>query len=156
MTRAGPAALREAAAHLDGLPGLEAPPPLSFFARAARQPAPPRPCPWCADHPQVGALVPLGEGQALELICALCLCRREAERGRCPACSEQRLAWYSTPDFEHLRVQVCEACRVYLHLVDLSRDPAAIAEVDELAALPLDLWAQQRGYRKLCPNLAGV
>ena len=45
---------------------------------------------------------------------------------------------------------------MYLQLVDLGRDPEAIPEVDELAGLPLDLWAQERGYRKLCPNLAGV
>jgi formate dehydrogenase maturation protein FdhE len=43
-----------------------------------------------------------------------------------------------------------------LQLVDLSRDPAAIPDVDELAGLPLDLWAQERGYRKIHPNLAGL
>ena len=36
------------------------------------------------------------------------------------------------------------------------RDPAAIPEVDELAGLPLDLWAVENGYHKLQPNLAGV
>jgi formate dehydrogenase maturation protein FdhE len=40
--------------------------------------------------------------------------------------------------------------------VDAKRDPAAIPEVDELAALPLDLWAAEQGYRKLQSNLAGV
>jgi len=27
--------------------------------------------------------------------------------------------------------------------------------VDELAALPLDLYARERGYRKIIPNLMG-
>ncbi len=156
VRRAGPATLRDAAGRLDRLPPLDAPPPLSFFARAARQPVIVSPCPWCPDHPQAGCLVPRGEGAALELVCALCLGRRESPRGRCPACGEERLAWYSAPEFEHLRVQACEGCQTYLQLVDLSRDPAAIPEVDELAGLPLDLWARQRGYRKIQPNLAGV
>ena len=41
-------------------------------------------------------------------------------------------------------------------IVDLSSDPAAIPEVDELAGLPLDLWAIQEGFHKLQPNLAGI
>ncbi len=155
VCRSGPVVLRNAASDLTGLPGLDAPPPFSFFARVARQPFL-RTCPWCPDHPQVGALVSRGEGQALELICALCFGRREFPRGRCPACREERIVWCSAPEFEHLRVQACEACRAYLLLVDLSREPQAIPEVDELAALPLDLWAQEHEYRKICRNLAGI
>ena len=54
------------------------------------------------------------------------------------------------------RQESCETCKGYLHVVDLERDPAAIPEVDELAGLPLDLWAVENGYHKLQPNLAGV
>jgi FdhE protein len=53
-------------------------------------------------------------------------------------------------------VLACETCKAYLLVVDLSRDPAAIPEVDELAGLSLDIWAAENGYRKLQPNLAGV
>jgi formate dehydrogenase maturation protein FdhE len=28
--------------------------------------------------------------------------------------------------------------------------------VDELAAIPLDLWAQERGYQKLQPNVMQI
>jgi len=55
-----------------------------------------------------------------------------------------------------MRLLACESCKGYLLIVDLDRDVAAIPEVDELAALPLDLWAVQNGYHKLQPNLAGV
>ncbi len=50
----------------------------------------------------------------------------------------------------------CEACKVYLHVVDLGKDPAAIPDVDELAVLPLDVWARERGYRKVQTNLVGI
>ena len=138
--------------------------PLQFFARALMQPyAANLPegfdCPWCKEPPQAGCLRPQAEGLAFEITCALCLRRREFPRTRCPGCeesSEAKLPNFTTPDFPHLRLQACDTCKGYLLVVDLSRDPAAIPEVDELAGLPLDLWAQERGYHKLQPNLAGI
>ncbi|MFQ5790858.1 MAG: hypothetical protein ACE5JI_10325 [Acidobacteriota bacterium] len=38
----------------------------------------------------------------------------------------------------------------------LSKDPEAVPDVDEVAALPLDVWAREQGFRKLHPNLAGI
>lgn len=57
--------------------------------------------------------------------------------------------------FPHVRIEACDTCRQYLLSVDLASDPAAIPIVDELAALPLDLYARERGYRKIIPNLMG-
>lgn len=138
--------------------------PLQFFARALLQPyAANLPagldCPWCRQPPQAGCLFPQGDGLAFEIVCSLCLRRRVFPRTRCPGCnesSEANLSNFTTPDFPHLRLQACDSCNGYLQVVDLSRDPAAIPEVDELAGLPLDLWARDRGYHKLQPNLAGI
>jgi FdhE protein len=137
---------------------------LEFFARALFQPyAANLPagldCPWCRQPPQVGSFQPQAEGLAFEITCSLCLRRRAFPRARCPGCSEStenKLCSFTTPDFPHLRLQACESCKGYLQVVDLSLDPAAIPEVDELAGLPLDLWAQDNGYHKLQPNLAGI
>lgn len=57
--------------------------------------------------------------------------------------------------FPHIRVQACESCRRYVLNVDLAADPAAVPEVDELSALPLDLYARERGFSKIIPNLMG-
>lgn len=57
--------------------------------------------------------------------------------------------------FPHVRIEACDTCRQYLLSVDLASDPAAIPMVDELAAIPLDLYARERGYRKIIPNLIG-
>lgn len=174
VCQTGPAALIQAAQ--DFLPNgarnlveeywdLNSPaPPLDFFARALLQPyagtlPAVTPCPWCTQAPQVGCLRPQGEGLALDLVCSLCLRSRSFARARCPGCdesAEDRLLSFSAPDFVHLRLQACETCQAYLPLVDLSRDPQAVPEVDELAGLPLDLWAQDQGYHKLQPNLAGI
>jgi FdhE protein len=59
------------------------------------------------------------------------------------------------PTFPHLRIDACASCERYLLDVDLSRDARAVPEVDELAALPLDLYAAERGLSKITPNLMG-
>jgi formate dehydrogenase maturation protein FdhE len=140
------------------------PSPQEFFARAALQPyAASLPegldCPWCSGPPQAGCLHPQGDGLAFELVCALCQRRRGFPRARCPGCneaSESKIASFSTTQFPHLRLLACETCKGYLVIVDLDKDIAAIPEVDELVALPLDLWAVEQGYIKLHPNIAGV
>jgi hypothetical protein len=57
--------------------------------------------------------------------------------------------------FPHLRIEACDSCSRYLIDVDMGRDARAVPEVDELTALPLDLFAQERGLTKIAPNLMG-
>jgi FdhE protein len=59
------------------------------------------------------------------------------------------------PTFPHLRIDACASCDRYLIDVDLGRDARAVPEVDELAAVPLDLYATERGLSKITPNLMG-
>ena len=142
----------------------------SFFARVLLQPAvavsrgdspsgAAHRCPHCGHPPQVGCLRPQGDGAALSLVCSLCLTEWPFARGQCPACGladEKRLVYYSAPELEHLQVQVCESCRKYLHQINFAKDPQAVPDVDEMAALPLDVWAGEQGFQKLHPNLVGI
>ncbi|MEX2302886.1 MAG: formate dehydrogenase accessory protein FdhE [Bryobacterales bacterium] len=156
--------------------------PRSFFARVLLQPAmftwdartfePPAftqaapaavdrasRCPRCGHSPQVGCLRPQGDGAALALVCSLCLHEWPFARPRCPGCGENdhhKIAFCSSSEFAHLDVQVCESCKAYLHMVHLEKEAEAVPDVDELAALPLDVWAQEKGYLKIQPNLAGI
>jgi hypothetical protein len=57
--------------------------------------------------------------------------------------------------FPHMRVEACESCRHYLLSIDLASDPHAVPLVDELAAIPLDLYARDRGFTKITTNLMG-
>ena len=57
--------------------------------------------------------------------------------------------------FPHMRIEACESCRRYLLSVDLAVDPTAVPLVDEMAAIPLDLFAREQGFSKITPNLMG-
>jgi len=57
--------------------------------------------------------------------------------------------------FHHIRIEACDSCRCYLLSVDLLADPAAVPLVDEMSALPLDLYAREKGFTKITPNLMG-
>jgi FdhE protein len=119
----------------------------------------PSTCPVCGSKPQVGALRPEGDGAKRSLICALCATEWDYRRIVCPACGEEdvsKLAIYTAKEFAHVRIEACDTCRCYLKTVDLTKDGHAIPVVDELAAIPLDLWAAEHSYQKLRTNLLGL
>jgi FdhE protein len=116
-------------------------------------------CPLCGGKPQAGALRPEGDGGKRSLICALCALEWSYRRLVCPACGEEdvhKLAVYTVKEFSHVRVEACDACRTYIKTVDLTKDGRAVPVVDDLATLPLDLWATEHGYVKLQANVLGI
>jgi len=116
-------------------------------------------CPICAGKPLAGVLREEGHGAKRSLVCSLCLTEWNYRRLVCPACGEDRfdrLVSYTASQFEHLRVEACETCKTYMNTVDLTKNGLAIPEVDELAGLPLSLWARENGYTKLQSNLLGI
>lgn len=147
--------------------------PDDFFARVLLQPyaeylaeaEPPRPagsagsvCPTCKARPQAAVLRPEGDGGKRFLLCSLCLTEWEFRRILCPICDEkdyQKLPRYSAEDIAAVRVEACDTCHYYIKSVDLTVDGHAIPLVDEVATVPLDLWAQEHGYKKAEPNLMG-
>jgi FdhE protein len=116
-------------------------------------------CPHCGGKPQVGALRPEGDGGKRSLICSLCGTEWAYRRIVCPACGEEdvhKLAVYSAEEFSHVRVEACDACHSYIKTVDLTKDGHAVPVVDELATIPLNLWATEHGYLKLQNNFLGI
>jgi hypothetical protein len=119
----------------------------------------PSTCPLCGSKPIVGVLRSEGDGAKKSLICMLCAHEWSFRRIYCPACGEERepqMAYYSTPEIAHVRVDVCDTCHTYLKSIDLTKTGLAVAVVDELATIPLDLWAREHGYEKLQINLLGT
>jgi FdhE protein len=119
----------------------------------------PSTCPLCGGKPAVGVLRSEGDGAKKSLICMLCAHEWTFRRIYCPACGEERepqMAFYSAPEIAHVRVDVCDTCRTYLKSIDLTKTGLAVAVVDELATIPLDLWAREHGYQKLQINLLGA
>jgi len=61
-----------------------------------------------------------------------------------------------SPCFRHVSIYACRTCSRYLLNIDLSRDARAVPMVDEMAAIPLDLYAREQGVAKIVPNLMGL
>ena len=119
----------------------------------------PSTCPLCGGKPIVGVLRSEGDGAKKSLICMLCAHEWNFRRIYCPACGEERepqMAFYSAPEIAHVRVDVCDTCHTYLKTIDLTKTGLAVPVVDELATIPLDLWAREHGYQKLQINLLGT
>jgi len=119
----------------------------------------PSTCPLCGCKPIVGVLRSEGDGAKKSLVCMLCAHEWAFRRIYCPACGEERepqMAYYSAPEIAHVRVDVCDTCHTYLKSIDLTKTGLAVPVVDELATIPLDLWARQHGYEKLQINLIGA
>jgi len=143
-----------------------------------------RHCPECGGPPQLSYHVPAGEDLATgprRLLCARCGASWGYPRMTCAACGEDssaRLPIFSEEGttsgergavvrglpsgatrrdavFPHMRIEACETCRHYLLNVDVAAEPHAVPLVDELAAVPLDLYARDRGFSKITPNLMG-
>jgi formate dehydrogenase maturation protein FdhE len=66
------------------------------------------------------------------------------------------VAFHEASELPQIRVRTCERCRRYLHIVRADVDSEVIPEVDEIAALSLDVWARAQGYEKIFPNLVGI
>jgi hypothetical protein len=146
-------------------------------AACARDPSPRggRRCPACGGPPQLSFRTDSGDrlvsGRRM-LRCARCPESWSFSSSTCASCGEtagSKRTIYSeqgeepevgrgdtaAATFPHLRIEGCSRCERYLIDVDLSRDPRAVPEVDELAALPLDLYAAEQGISKIMPNLMG-
>jgi FdhE protein len=116
-------------------------------------------CPYCSHKPLVGVLRPEGDGGKRSLICSMCSTEWAFRRILCPACGEEtveKLAIYTATQFDHVRIEACDTCHYYIKTVDLTKNGLAVPVVDELATIPLNLWAQEHQYVKLQANLLGI
>jgi FdhE protein len=134
-------------------------------------------CPRCGGLPQLSfrddTADPLVSGRRY-LACARCGHTWSYSGSACPSCgdtsggrrtvySEVRHGPFIGRDadgedealFPHLRIDACTGCQRYLVDIDVGRDSEAVPEVDELAAVPLDMYATQHGVSKITPNLLG-
>lgn len=116
-------------------------------------------CPRCNSLPLLGVLRPEGDGGKRYLQCSFCLQEWEFRRILCANCGEeqeQQLAVYVAEQFPHVRVECCETCKHFLRTIDLTKDGNAVPLVDDLAAIPLSLWASENGYTRIQGNLLGT
>jgi formate dehydrogenase accessory protein FdhE len=120
--------------------------------------ATPRICPLCGGRALFGVLRIEGDGGKRCMVCSFCAYEWEFRRILCPTCGEEeekKLPVYVAEQFPHIRVEACETCKFFVRTIDLTKDGNAVPVVDDLAAIPLTLWAHEHGYSRLQPNLLG-
>lgn len=149
---------------LEALPGLARALPIADPSQGENPPQPSqtRFCPACGGSPQVSVFVDSGEalvtGQR-RLVCARCANEWVYPRMTCVACGEtdgsKLVVLADHEQLPHLRVDACERCKRYIVSVDARLEGNAVAVVDEIAAIPLDITAVERGFTKVTPNLMG-
>jgi FdhE protein len=120
-----------------------------------------RRCPACGGLPQLAIFGETGEtlvAPQRRLMCARCATEWTYPRMTCVSCRETeggKMPIFSDDALPHLRVDACDTCHSYLISVDTRREPGAVPLVDEIAGLPLDLAAAERGYSKIARNVMG-
>jgi formate dehydrogenase maturation protein FdhE len=147
----------------------------------AADPAPrgDRHCPRCGGRPELSFRAAGGDrlvSGGRYLTCARCAHTWGYSASTCPFCGEtsgSARTLYAEPrpgpvvandevpaagdaTYPHIRIEACASCSRYLLDIELNRDPSAVAEVDELAAIPLTLYAGEHGLTKITPNLMGL
>jgi len=113
-------------------------------------------CPRCNSLPLLGVLRPEGDGGKKYLLCSFCANEWSFLRILCAHCGEAReekLSVHTAEQFPHIRMEICETCKHLLRTIDLTKDGNAVPIVDDLAAIPLALWGEQHGYRRIQQNI---
>jgi FdhE protein len=116
-------------------------------------------CPRCDALPAIGVLRREGDGGKRFLLCSFCSQEWDFRRILCANCGEEqekKLPVYVAEQFPHVRVECCDSCKHFLRTIDLTRDGHAVPIVDDLAAIPLSLWAEENGYTRIQGNLLGT
>ena len=116
-------------------------------------------CPLCGARPLLGVLRQQGDGGKRFLLCSFCSQEWEFRRILCPSCgeeAEQKLPVFVAEKFPHIRVETCDTCRHCIRTVDLTKDGNAVPIVDDLAVIPLGLWAAEYNYQRIQANLLGT
>lgn len=103
-------------------------------------------CALCGGEPELAVITPTAERH---LICGRCGLRWKFEPLTCPFCrnsDRSRITSFATPDGRY-RVYACDVCLRYLKAYDARHASRPVMPiVDNVATLPLDAAAMQRGY----------
>ena len=137
-------------------------------------------CPFCAGKPWVASrrTLPETDGATRFLHCALCGGEWRVNRIRCSWCAEEdpaKLPHYQIDAAEEAeeprsgaraidaaaplsgaRIEGCETCGRYTKSIDRTTDMRRVPEVDDVATLGLDLWADEQGMTRGEPGLLGL
>ena len=116
-------------------------------------------CPVCGSLPSIGILGGDRDG-GMSLVCCLCETQWDFRRLHCPFCgndNQNDLGYLCSETDEGYRVNYCNKCKFYLKVVDIRKKGNVYSyPVEDILTLPLDILAQEKGYKRLVPNPLGM
>jgi FdhE protein len=113
-------------------------------------------CPFCSARP---ALASIQEGPQRVLHCSCCGTVGPYRFIGCPGCGTvdtNRLSILESEEEPGFRVSVCDACGTYVKTVEANLLKEMTPDQADLASLPLDIVAQEKGYARQAPNPIGL
>ncbi|MCS7307572.1 MAG: formate dehydrogenase accessory protein FdhE [Aquificaceae bacterium] len=117
-------------------------------------------CPVCGFKPHVSYIADRDEMEGGRfLVCVLCGTDWTYNRNKCANCGNEEdgeIDYYYEDGRKAVQLQSCQRCGYYMKLVDLRLDGLAVPQVDDVATLSLDLWAQERGFKRFEKNILGL
>ncbi len=109
-------------------------------------------CPLCSAAP---ALTSIEEGPKRNLHCSFCGTTGPYRFIGCPSCGTVDTAKLNTivsEDEPGFRVITCDDCRSYVKVVESPVIKEMGFDLADMASLPLDIVAQEKGYVRMAPN----
>lgn len=113
-------------------------------------------CPCCGSLPVASVVRVGGATENLRYLhCSLCNTEWNLVRVTCASCADNTGIEYHSlhGHYPAMRAETCEACKGYLKILYLEKDPQADPVADDLATLALDLLIDEAGYERAGPNL---
>lgn len=113
-------------------------------------------CPVCGSQPVLGAIQSGGAEQGLRyLVCSLCASEWHVVRVKCTSCaSTESVSYlYIEGGNDAVRAECCDQCKTYLKILYFDKDNYMESIADDLATLALDILVDEKGFRRVGPNL---
>lgn len=113
-------------------------------------------CPVCNSMPSIASIDKDGRRY---LYCSFCETTGHYKRIGCPVCLSEdasRINIIIAEGEESFRIDTCDACNSYIKTVELRIIRDITPDVADIISLPLDIIAQDKGYRRNSPNPLGM
>ena len=114
-------------------------------------------CPLCSARPALASIL---EGPKRLLHCSFCGTSGPSPRFiGCPNCGTTDAAKLNTimsEDEPGFRIATCDECQTYVKIVESQVLNEMGVDLADLASLPLDIVAQEKGYVRMAPNPIGL
>ena len=117
-------------------------------------------CPVCGFQPAVSFIRDTTEvAGGRYLRCLLCGTDWAYQRTTCVSCgtnADDSFDYFFDDKHSCIAIQACRKCSKYTKIVDTRKDGQAVPELEDIASISLDMWAQGRGLIKVSKNLIGI